>query len=158
KCFLKAIETGLKVKVFGDARSWARADPLFQRHVGVVTHAVGDDYRKGICAARIAPCFFSKRNRDQYTRRVFEITACRGFLLCERTPMMLDLFPEDRAAVYFSSPEEFIDKVLYYLKSESDRLRIAAEGHRQVIKQGHDIHSRMRQWSAQITVWRGQCH
>jgi hypothetical protein len=35
--------------------------------------------------------------------------------------MMLDLFPEDRAAVYFSSPEEFIDKVLYYLKSESDR-------------------------------------
>lgn len=154
---LKAIENGLKVKVFGDARSWVRATPALKKHISPVRHIVGDAYRKGISTARISAAFFSKWNRDQYTRRVFEITACRGFLLSERTSQMQALFPEDYAAVYFSSPEEFVEKAAYYCKNEAERLRIAEQGYRHVVEQGHDIYSRMRQWAGDVGKWIGEC-
>lgn len=154
-CLQAAAAAGFKLRVHGDAKSWAlfAPAPLLQQ-IGPIRHITGDDYRRAIAAAAISLCFFSKKNRDQYTRRVFEITACAGFLLAERTDAMLELFPEGSCAEYFSSVEEFIDKARFYTSSEQARNKIAAAGHARVHASGHDLHSRLRQWLADVELWR----
>ena len=60
--------------------------------------------------------------------KTFEIPACGGFMLTKRTEDQLEFFPEDIGAVYFSTEEELIEKIRYYLKNEDKRNSIAAKG------------------------------
>jgi hypothetical protein len=155
KCFAKLINSGINLRIFGDPISWKRnLPPDLLARVGKISHIIGDDYRKAISAAKICLCFFSKANQDIYTRRVFEITACGGFLLCERTDEMMELFPEGIAADYFSSPEELMAKISFYLKNPELRNKISKTGLEVVNLQGHDIHSRMRSWINEVLSWK----
>jgi spore maturation protein CgeB len=122
--------------------------------IGPTQVARDDDYRKALCGSRIALSFYSRWNRDQYTRRSFEIPACGVFLLSERTEAMTSLFQEGVEAEYFSSSDELLDKARFYLKHESQRMAIAQRGHDQVVRAGHDIRSRMKQWLEDVTAWR----
>ena len=66
---------------------------------------------------------------------------------------ILSMFKEGKEAEYFSSSDEFLDKVRFYLKNNDARDRIAIAGYQQVITAGHDIYSRMKQWLADVTNW-----
>jgi spore maturation protein CgeB len=125
---------------------WAR--------VGPTQVALGDDYRKALCGSRIALSFYSRWNRDQYTRRSFEIPACGVFLLSERTEAMAAFFAEGVEAEYFSSAEELLDKARYYLTHDRERHAIAQRGYDKVRHSGHDVYHRMKQWLADVTTWR----
>ena len=76
-------------------------------------------------------------------------------MLSERTPIMEEMFEEGKEAEYFSSSEEFLDKIGFYLCNGSARNRIAAAGHRRVVTSGHDVYSRMKQWLVDISDWVG---
>jgi len=153
-CLMRAVNAGLKVRVHGDPVSWHRqASPALMKTLGPIQPVQGLAYRQSIAAAAIALCFFSKKNRDQYTRRVFEITATGGFLLSERTPAMLEMFPEGQSAEYFDSPDEFIDKVRHYVQHPELRERIARNGREQAIRCRHDLHSRMLEWLKNVEQW-----
>jgi len=119
-----------------------------------IFYARGADYRRALCASKIGTCFFSRWNRDQYTTRSWEIPACGTFLLSERTPAMQEFYREGKEAEFFEGPEEFMDKVKFYLDNDAARKRIAAAGYARVIASGNDIYSRMRQWLADVTDWR----
>jgi spore maturation protein CgeB len=95
--------------------------------------AIGDDYAKVVCASKIVLGFLNHKVGDTFTTRTFEIPACGGFLLAERTSMHQKLFVEDSEAVFFSSNEELVDKVNFYLANENERERIAKAGHRKVM-------------------------
>ena len=56
--------------------------------------------------------------------KTFEIPACKGFVITNRTEQQLDFFLEDKACVYFSTAEELIDKTEFYLKNEKPRKMI----------------------------------
>ena len=99
--------------------------------------AIGDEYAKVICASKIALGFLNHKVGDTFTTRTFEIPACGGFLLAERTPAHRSLFIENSEAVYFDSNEELVDKVDYYLKHESERQRVAKAGYQKVMKSGY---------------------
>ena len=77
-------------------------------------------------------------------------------MLAERTLMMQEVFEECKEAEYFSSPEEFVDKVRFYLKHDSVREKIARAGQLRVTSSGHDIYSRMKQWLEDISQWKEQ--
>jgi spore maturation protein CgeB len=150
------LNANFKLGIYGDLKSWN--SPAIRDVVdliGPIKYLGGNDYRKAIAAASIALCFFSKKNNDVYTRRVFEITACRGFLLSERTPEMTDIFPEGKAADFFDSEEELLDKVRFYKNNQRVRERISKYGYEYVKKKNHDIYSRMSQWIADVKRWRG---
>jgi len=89
----------------------------------------------------------SKLNNSTHTTRSFEIPACGALLLSERTNEMKELFEEDKEAVYFSDKEELVQKVQLLLKEPERRNAIAASGHRRCISDGHDVDSRIRDWS-----------
>ncbi|MBF0161863.1 MAG: glycosyltransferase family 1 protein [Magnetococcales bacterium] len=152
---IEAVRQGIHLRIHGGERYWRAALPAdIYRRVGPCRHLGVEAYRQALCAARIGACFFSRNNRDQYTRRSFEIPACGLFLLSERTPWMEQLFKAGEEADFFSSAEEFVEKIKFYLHNERVRERIAAAGRRKVIQDGHDIHSRMRQWLRTVDAWR----
>lgn len=154
-CIIQAVQQAIHLRLYGGERYWRTALPpdIYQR-VGPAIHLEPESYRLALSAAKIGACFVSKRNRDQYTRRTFEIPACGLFLLAERTPWMVDLFQAGVEADFFSSPEEFVEKIQFYLQNEPIRQRIAAAGRLKVIRSGHDIHTRMRQWLQDVESWR----
>lgn len=65
--------------------------------------------------------------------RVFNIMYSGGFLLSDRNATICELFEEEKDFVAFSSNEELIDKIYFYLKRPDDRLRVAQNGHNNVI-------------------------
>lgn len=105
--------------------------------------ALGRDYRLALGGSKIAPCLVRRSNRDGHVMRTFEIPACGAFLLAERTEEHLELFEEDKEMACFSSPDELVDKVLYYLSQDKERQRIAEAGHERVTKGKHTYQDRL---------------
>lgn len=116
---------GIKVKVYGDGK-WNdyKEVPNLEIQSGIFS----EDYPKALQAFKISICFLRKINSDLQTSRTMEIPACGGFMLAERTSEHLDLFEEGKEADFFSSNEELLEKCIYYLSNEEERLRIARAG------------------------------
>ncbi len=138
----RLLEAGIEVKVHGSL--WpARLRGRPAQRLLPIRPVYDAEYAKALAAARICLCFFSRVNRDEVTTRCFEIPAIGSFLLAERTPAMQALFEEGKEAAYFSSPEELVEKVQYYLNHDAERCRIAEAGRRRCLRDGHDVKSRM---------------
>ena len=87
-----------------------------------------DAYREGIWKSKINLSFLTHSNQDEFAHKSFEIAACEGFLLVERSEGHLARFAEDEEAVYFSTIEECVAKIRRYLPDQAARSRIAAAG------------------------------
>ena len=83
-------------------------------------------YREGIWKSKINLSFLTHSNKDEFAHKSFEIAACEGFLLVERSEGHLQRFVEDEEAVFFSTIEECVEKIRRYLPDEAARRRIAA--------------------------------
>ena len=143
-------EAGIRVKLWGGAY-WTSAvlGDLYASLAPIIT-AEGDNYAKALSGAKVCLCFLSKLNRDTYTRRCFEIPACGGLMLAERTEDLLSFFKEDEEACFFSSKEELVQKVQWLLLNPQKRELIAAAGLRRVWADGHDVNSRAQQFITRI--------
>jgi spore maturation protein CgeB len=104
----------------------------------------GDAYREAIWRSRINLAFVTHSNRDEVAHKAFEITACGGFLLAERTAEHQACFHEDEEAVFFSDFDECRAKIERYLNDESARTAIAAAGQRRAWTSGYDNDSVLR--------------
>ena len=138
---------GVRLKLFGPG--WRAAENLVDtseplRSQFPVYPVLGEDYRKAISGASVALSFLSKINHDTYTRRNFQIPAIGTFMLSEYSDDLSSLFTEGVEAEFFRSDEELLAKVQYYLRHPDLRQRIAAKGHERVLRDRHDVRSRMR--------------
>ena len=95
----------------------------------------GSQYAKATRAARICLGIMSGKvegvnQGDETTTRSFEIPACGGFMLHERTAELLGLYDEgDGEVACFGSAEELASKIDYYLAHAEERDAIASAGH-----------------------------
>lgn len=133
---------GVRVRVWGPWSRWWPRHPNLRIEGRPLW---GDDYARAIQSFRINLCFLRKVNRDRHTTRSVEIPACGAFMLGERTDEHLALFEEGREAAYFSSNQELLQKVRYYLAHEDERLRIAAAGRRRCLEDRYDYASSLSQ-------------
>ncbi|HEX4644788.1 MAG TPA: glycosyltransferase, partial [Verrucomicrobiae bacterium] len=116
----------------------------FYRHRRNFHPAVtGRDYAGVVSRSRISLGFVSSSNGDEYTMRTFEIPACGGFLLAERTPTHQELFTEGKEAEFFSSTEECAEKIRFYLERESVRMKIAERGYQRCLESDYSLRRRM---------------
>jgi spore maturation protein CgeB len=149
------VRQGFRLRIFGPTKYWARplqASPLL-RHLAPTRMVWGDDYNRALCGAKLALCFFSKLNRDTYTRRCFEIPATRTLMLSEYSDDLASLYAEGVEADYFRNRDEMMQKVKTYVADEKARLRVAQGGYVKVTGAGHDVDSRMKQmlvWIAEL--------
>lgn len=141
------VRQGFRLRLFGPGHDW---DPVLRasevlRHLVPIQQVWGDEYNRALCGAKIALCFFSKLNRDTYTRRCFEIPACGRLLLSEYSDDLASLFEPGVEADFFRTLDEMVDKLRGYLASDERRTAVAAAGMRRVHAAGHDVDSRMQQ-------------
>jgi spore maturation protein CgeB len=104
----------------------------------------GPAYREAIWKSKINLAFVTHSNEEDVGHKSFEITACRSFLLAERTPGHMEVFEEDKEAVFFSSVEECADKCRFYLANPEARETIAQRGHERAVKSGYDNDSQLK--------------
>jgi spore maturation protein CgeB len=143
ECLGFLADCGVKLRIIGNYWDrWPIARPLIKMDIGEV---VGQEYAKAICSTKINLCFLRKINRDLQTTRSIEIPACGAFMLAERTDEHLALFEEGKEAEFFSSNQELLDKVRYYLEHPQQRERIAAAGLHRCFASGYRYQDRMQQ-------------
>jgi hypothetical protein len=139
------LQTPLTVRIFGT--EWARfAQRRRWQRLLPILRIQGADYAHAIQSARIALVFLSRRNRDQYTRRCFEIPALGTLMLAPRTEELSAMYKEDEEAVFFSSKAELIEKAIRYTRDEATRARIAAAGRTRCLSSAYDTYSRAREF------------
>ncbi len=122
---------GIEVHIWGNG--WKT---YIKKHENIHIHnreLRGKEYSEALSNSLISLCFLRKLNRDQHTSRSFEIPACRGFMLAERTDEHLTYFKEDEEAAYFNDKHELLNKVRYFLKNIERRDQIAEAGYQRCL-------------------------
>jgi len=144
---------GICVKVWGDG--WKALKRKSGANYLVGGGSVwGTAYVKVLSSFDINLCFLRKVNRDRQTTRSIEIPACKGFMLAERTDEHLGLFEEGKEAEFFSSNEELLDKVKFYLAHDSERRQIALAGHNRCVEGGYSNQVRLKKALSKIDALR----
>ena len=126
-----------KLNIWGNA--WGRASASLLRPSIRAESIFGDYYAAAITASKINLGLVHERvpggvSGDQVTSRTFEIPACGGFMLHERTSELADHYQEGREVACFDSHDELVEKVRYYLDHEDERVQIARAGYRRCVR------------------------
>lgn len=141
-----AQEPRLDLKVWGPGwTSWRYRRGFSEVAAGLY----GADYIAALKSMRIGIGLLSKWIPETTTTRTFEIPACGTFLLAERTAEHQQYFFEGKEAEFFSTPEELLDKVRFYLQHPLARERIATAGYARCVKSGYGNRARL----AKIVDW-----
>jgi spore maturation protein CgeB len=122
-------DAGIPVVISGNPRQWGRAlRPEAYAKIFRIGELYEQDYRETIWRSKINLSFLTRANQDEYTHKSFEIAACGGFLLAERSEGHSAKFVEDEEAVFFEGFDDLKAKIARYLPDEAARARIAAAG------------------------------
>lgn len=132
-------ERMMRIDNWPDSWRWRKLRPFIRRRA-VFCESMG----KAIQGAMITLGLLCREVRDLHTSRSFEIPACRGFMLAERTEEHQMYFQEDLEAVYFSSYQEMVDKIWFYLSRDGVRERIAEAGYQRCLRSGATYVDRAR--------------
>ena len=88
----------------------------------------GDLYRNG-------KIVFQKARYGEVTRRIFEGMSCKKLVITDRlnsNKQLEDMFIEDEEIVFYSSKDEALEKIKFYLNNDYERNRIAENGYKKV--------------------------
>ncbi len=107
--------------------------------------ALGRDYRLAVSGAKIVVNVVRRANRDGHVMRTFEVPACGGFMLAERTEEHEEIFPAGSGVDFFGSVEELVDKIVFYLRNEDERRRMAQRAREAVIFGRHTYKDRLEE-------------
>ena len=105
---LALAKSGVKLEIWGNG--WEKFPQLQYCSKVHNCPVYGNDLINKIEKTKINLCFLRKLAGDLSTNRTFEIPACGGFMLGERTKEQSDFFAEGREAEYFDNDDEMIEK------------------------------------------------
>jgi len=141
---LHLAKNGIPVKIHGYHWNKAKHGKLLgiSSESGIISE---EDYLKILSCGSIGLGIVSKFNRNLTAGRTFEIPACGTFLLAERNSSTEKLYKENEEIVLFSTPEELLEKVKYYMKHVEERETIAKAGHLRCINSGYSWKDRVKE-------------
>lgn len=101
----------------------------FYNKTGLIDIENGDLFRNG-------KIVFQKSRYGEVTRRIFEGMSCKKLVITDRlsSNKQLDqILKEDEEIVFYSTKEEALEKIQFYLNNDQERNRIAENGYKKVI-------------------------
>lgn len=113
--------------IYGDG--WARvphSDPL--RRVWARSSGTLGDFAKKIASVEIVFNIVRAEHGCTQSMKTFEIPACGGFQLTNRTEEQLSFFREGVDCEYYDSVDELTSKLEFYLRNPTSVKRIARSG------------------------------
>jgi spore maturation protein CgeB len=143
-CLDALVRNGFDVILKGG--TWDRA--IRGRAIGKlapITHAFGEEYNRIYAGVAAGLCFFSKINRDTWTRRALEIVAVGGLLVCERTDEAQSYFTDREEAYFFSTIEELLEIVGKLKADPATREKVRAAGYEKLVAKPNTINDRAAQ-------------
>jgi len=126
------------LKLFGGY--WG-ADRVLARYA--CGFARGQEFRQAIRAAKFVVNLVRRQNRDGHVMRTFEVPACGGCMLAERTDDHEQFFEDGIDALFFSSPEELVSRARALLGDDHGRRTMAAAGHTRIVRGQHTYKDRL---------------
>jgi hypothetical protein len=137
-------QEGFRVYVFGSGWNSAQKNKSLIGSNGLIVPVFGEEYNAIYRNAKVALCFFSKLNRDNWTERPLEIVAMGGLLVCERTNEALEYFVDSKEALYFSNFDELLSIVKLVVYDDLLNTRIRTLGHQKLLSMKNDVISRAK--------------
>jgi spore maturation protein CgeB len=139
--FLRAVAErapDVRLRVWGT--QWAGQSRSLDDLAGAVQgySVIGDLYALAIACTTINVGLLSERrpgasSGDLTTSRTFEIPACGGFMLHERTDEVLSFFTEGTEIACFGDEVELVEKIRYYLAHDQEREKMRRAAHERCI-------------------------
>jgi len=146
------IRHGIKIKIYG--YGWQYAQKKFGWRDGIsVKNLWGKDYVRCISSAKIGLVFLSSINQDVYSRRCFEITACGTLMIAPYTKELAYLFSDGEEAALFTSREDLLKKIEYYLINDTMRVKVSQKGMQRCRNNGNDEVARIAQLINSMQEW-----
>ena len=141
---LRLHRNGVPVVISGGPQHWR--GPLGEMFSSVYREGelYRQQYREAIWRSKINLSFLTHSNQDEFAHKSFEIAACGGFLMAERSAGHSERFLEDQEAVFFTGYDELLEKVQRYLPDEAARNRIALAGMKRAWSSGYDNDTQVR--------------
>jgi spore maturation protein CgeB len=139
------------VRTWGD-EGWLAAQPAGAVHAGPAGHAV--ELTKIYCASTINLDLGRLYQDDIVTMRVFDVLACGGFVLAERSPALAELFELGVEIDCYATADELAAKVELYLTRPERAREIALRG-QQAVRRRHSVALRVERMLA-VSGLRGQ--
>ncbi len=130
-------ECGFPVVISGDRMWKERLDAEAARALYTGSELYGREYREAIWRSKINLSFITHSNQDEFVHKSFEIAACGGFLLAERSAGHDARFVDGEEAVFFTGFEECAAKIRQYLPDEAARERVARAGRERAVRDGY---------------------
>jgi hypothetical protein len=130
------IDNNVNLKIFGETWQWKKSI-INLNNISKPKHGI--EYVKILKKSRIALALFSTSNKDIYTRRCFEIPASKTFMICQNNYYISKLFHIGKEVDVFSSKEELLYKVNYYLKESVLREKMMSKAYLEVFQKYSNI-------------------
>lgn len=138
-------KNGIRITVWGWTKNSVKGEIDHFNITNMERYAYLDEFSKVMCGSKICLNFLRKANKDTETTRSMEIPACGAFMLAERTESHQMLFEEGKEAEYFSTNEELLEKVQFYLKQDELRERIGSEAYKRCLSSGYGYEVQLKQ-------------
>ena len=123
---------GLDVKIWGGR--WNKSSKEFKKKFKVKNKIAWlEDMSRVVNSTKIIIDTLTTEQNDEINMKNYQVPACGGFLITNRTNMLLELFEEGKEIVCYDSYKELKEKCEYYLLHEEERIKIAANAHKKVI-------------------------
>ena len=143
-----------RISIYG--HGWKKALGGAERYFHVIADGAWDNvYRETIWKSKINLSFVTKDNWEESSHRAFEITACGGCLLAERSSRLEQSFTEGEEALYFERAVDCAELATRLLNDDAKRDSIASVGHRRAVGSGYDNQSRLAEAIVRSPVLRG---
>lgn len=144
----KLKKAGIKVECFG--YGWRNGRVSFDDMGEIfktskininISNSANYDIRYVFSSLRSIKVFLRSRKRmEQIKARNFEIPAFGGFQLTNYIPFLEDYFEIGKEIAVYSSFEDLLLKIRYYLENESIRSKIAYKGYKKTIQEHTYLH------------------
>jgi spore maturation protein CgeB len=95
----------------------------------------GEEYAKAVQLSKIFLAFDALPDiRKSMSARMYTAVGCGAFYLCQHVEGIEEVLVPGKEIVTFRSEQEMIDMIIYYLKNDKERKRIAETGRSRILK------------------------